>query len=109
MLIVNTPFSPEPLTEMEREPANIEVDWRGILLRKDLVTLIDEPHINAWCLPQIPGPVTLIRRVAVNRGGDVDTLRRLSMARDIDEAASIAGHLAARNAGRYVSDVLTTE
>jgi len=57
MLVTWTPFSPEPLTQMEDDPANIETNWRDIILHDDYRCIFDSPHLNAFSLPQIPGAV----------------------------------------------------
>jgi len=109
MLVTWIPFSPEPLTQMEDEPANIETNWRDIILHDDYRCIFDSSHLNAFSLPQIPGPLTLYRRVAVNRGATVDQLRGIAAAKTIDEAVAIGGNLHAAGAGLRVSDVLTCE
>ena len=109
MMFTVTPFSPEPLTPMEDDPANIATNWRDILLHDDLRCIFDSPHLNAFTLPQIPGPLTLYRRVAVNRGASVDQLRGIARAKTIDDAVAIGGDLHAAGAGLRVSDVLTCE
>lgn len=109
MLLTWTPFSPEPLTPMEDEPANIEINWRDILLHDDYRCVFDSPHLNAFSLPQIPGPLTLYRRVAVNRGARVEQLRGIAAAKTIEEAVAIGGDLCAARAGLRVSDVLAVE
>lgn len=109
MMVTWTPFSPEPLTPMEDEPANIEINWRNIILHDDYRCIFDSPHLNAFSLPQIPGPLTLYRRVAVNRGATVEQLRGIASAKTIDDAVAIGGDLHAAGAGLRVSDVLTCE
>jgi len=91
MMILNTPFSPEPLTRMCNEPAQIDYNWRDILLSKENRSLIDVPHLNAYMLPQIGGNLTLYKRVAINRLIDRDKLIRIWGAKDIDTAISIGG------------------
>jgi hypothetical protein len=109
MLVTWTPFSPEPLTPMEDEPANITTNWRDILLHDDVRCIFDSPHLNAFSLPQIPGPLTLYRRVAINRGAPLEQLRGIAAAKTIEEAVSIGGDLHAAGAGLRVSDVLANE
>lgn len=109
MMVTWTPFSPEPLTPMEDEPANIDTNWRDIILHDDYRCIFDSPHLNAFSLPQIPGPLTLYRRVAVNRGATVEQLRGIAAAKTIEEAVAIGGDLHAAGAGLRVSDVLTIE
>ena len=109
MLVTTTPFSPEPLTPMEDDPANIETNWRDILLADELRCIFDSPHLNAFFLPQIPGPLTLYKRVAVNRGASVDQLRGIARAKTIEEAVAIGGHLHEAGAGTRVSGILSVE
>lgn len=109
MMVTVTPFSPEPLTAMEDEPANIETRWRDVLLSDDIRCIYDGPHLNAFFLPQIPGPLTLYRRVCVNRGLDIDRLRMVADAPTIDDAVRIGGDIHARGAGARVSGVLSIE
>jgi hypothetical protein len=109
MLVTVTPFSPEPLTPMEDEPANISDNWRDILLHDDLRCIFDSPHLNAFFLPQIPGALTLYKRVAVNRGATVDQLRGIAASKTIEDAVAIGGDLHAKGAGLRISDILTIE
>jgi hypothetical protein len=109
MLVTVTPFSPEPLTPMEDEPANITDNWRDILLHDDLRCIFDSPHLNAFFLPQIPGALTLYKRVAVNRGATIGQLRGIAAAKTIEDAVAIGGDLHAAGAGLRVSDVLAVE
>jgi hypothetical protein len=109
MMFTVTPFSPEPLTAMEDEPANVTTQWRDVLLHQETRCVVDLPHLNAFILPQIPGPLTLLRRVAVNRGADVDTLLALRAASTIDDGLRVVGHLAGRGEGRRVSGILRVE
>ena len=109
MLVTVTPFSPEPLTKMEDEPANIGTNWRDILLADELRCIYDSPHLNAFFLPQIPGPLTLYKRVAVNRGASVDQLRGIASAKTIEDAVAVGGNLHAAGAGSRISGILSVE
>jgi hypothetical protein len=109
MMFTNTPFSPEPLTPMEDEPANIETRWRDILLHDDYRCVYDSPHLNAFILPQIPGPLTLYKRVALNRGCDCETLKMIAKAKTIEDAVDAGGSIHVRGAGLRVSDILSKE
>ena len=109
MMFTITPFSPEPLTQMEDDPANITVRWRDILLDDSLRCVYDSPHLNAFILPQIPGPVTLFKRVAVNRGVSVDKLRAIHRSATIEECLNVCGDVTQRGAGVRVSRILSRE
>ena len=109
MLVTWTPFSPEPLTAMEDEPANISTNWRDIILHDDYRCIYDSDHLNAFSLPQIPGPLTLYKRVAINRGATVDQLRGIAGAKTINDAVAIGGDLHEAGAGLRVSNVLHCE
>jgi len=109
MMFTVTPFSPEPLTPMEDDPADITTPWRDILLHDDLRCVFDSPHLNAFTLPQIPGPLTLYKRVAVNRGATVDQLRGIAEAKTIDDAVAIGGDLHEAGAGLRVSHTIRCE
>ena len=108
MMFVITPFSPEPLTPMEREPANVRVNWwKDVFSDISYRKVYDSPHLNAFVLPQIPGPLALFRRVAVNRGVAADKLRAVAAAKTLDDAvATIGEDICGRGAGTYVSGVL---
>jgi len=109
MLVCVTPFSPEPLTSMAKEPADIETDWRGILLHDDFRCIIDLPHINAFVLPQIPGPLTLYKRLAINRGVSIEKLNRLRVVKDIEDARAVVDGIHRRGAGIDVGHKLFIE
>jgi len=109
MIVTWTPFSPEPLTAMEDEPANISTNWRDIILHDDYRCIFDSPHLNAFSLPQIPGALTLYKRVALNRGASVEQLRGIASAKTIDDAVAIGGDLHAAGAGLRVSETLICE
>ncbi len=109
LMFTVTPFSPEPLTMMEDEPANIETRWRDILLHDDFRCIYDSPHLNAFVLPQIPGPLLLYKRVAVNRGVSADDLRLIDKSKTIDEAVKIGGDIWQRDRGQRVSGILSKE
>lgn len=70
-----TPFSPEPITPMEDVSIKI-IDWRDVFnsLHKPRQVYKGD-NVEAFILPQIPGPYTLIKRVAINRGIDGNIFR----------------------------------
>jgi hypothetical protein len=109
MMILTTPFSPEPLTEFENEAANIESNWRGILLSDEFRCIFDSKHINAFSLPQIAGPLTLYKRVMTNRCDNIDRLIRVSNSKNIDDAVKIGGNIHLENQGFRISNILETE
>jgi hypothetical protein len=59
-----TPFGPEPMTPMQYEQGNIEVNWREELNGIDVYR---GKHIDAFITPVIPGPYTLTKRIMINR------------------------------------------
>lgn len=102
-----TPFSPEPLTKMQNEPANISVAWRDILLHDDNRCVYDSPHLNAFILPQIPGPTLLAKRVAVNRMKSVNALREIYTAKTIEQIVSICGQdIFEKQRGHYLDSII---
>lgn len=109
MMLTWTPFSPEPLTAMEDDPANVEVNWRDIILHDDFRCIYDSEHLNAFSLPQVPGPLTLYKRVAVNRGASLEKLIQIERAQTIEEAIAIGGDLHKKGAGIRVSKILEKE
>jgi hypothetical protein len=106
MMITTTPFSPEPLTAMENEAANIDVNWREILLDDAYRCIYDSQHLNAFFLPQIPGPLSLFKRVVANRAGRIDHLRAAYAAKTLDEAVAACGDVHRAGAGTRVSKLL---
>ena len=104
-----TPFSPEPFTAMERERCNIDVKWRDLFLREDVKCVIDKPYLNAFFLPQIANPLTLLKRVAVNRGVPRDQIVALSKSGSIEEGKSIVGNIHEQGAGMYLSEWISIE
>ncbi len=65
LMLLVTPFSPEPMTPMEGAPVR-PVDWRHVIEQGGRA-LYWSDHLEAFVLPQIALPETLLRRVAVNR------------------------------------------
>lgn len=59
-----TPFGPEPLTPMQYEPGNIYVNWREELMES---TIYKGNNINAFIIPVISGPFTLVKRMLIHR------------------------------------------
>jgi len=109
MMITHTPFSPEPLTEMENDAANIDVNWRDILLGDEYRCVFDSHHLNVFSLPQIPGPLTLYKRVSANRIHDVETIRKIAAAKTIENAVDVGGDIWREGRGQRVSGVLRVE
>lgn len=106
MPVLVTPFSPEPLTALERERAQL-VHWRReVWSTKPDRALINRDGLTAFVSPIMVGPLTLYRRVAANRGMDPDTLRRVAAARTLEQALEIGGPIHEAGAGWYVSDHL---
>ncbi len=67
IMMLFTPFSPEPFTPMQNE--NVEFhNWREIIEAEGRAVYKGEA-IEAFILPQIAGPLTLQKRVALNRCG----------------------------------------
>lgn len=109
MMITTTPFSPEPLTAMENDAANVYVNWREVLLDDELRCVIDRPHINAFILPQIPGPLTLLKRVACNRIADRERLIKVLEAKDLQLALELSKGVWEEGSGYRVSKDLRLE
>ena len=77
-----TPFSPEPITPLEHHNVDF-VNWRDVINDWQSPTgrqrqVYDGESIEAFVLPQINGPHTLQRRIALNRChyGNADIVRR---------------------------------
>lgn len=113
LMFINTPFLPEPLTIMEREPCNITADWAAVLRAPGVGgrpgCLIDEPHLNAFNKPQILGPKMRLERVAVARGVSAEVLRAMGRARSLEASMDLVSGIWERDAGDYVSRVLGVE
>lgn len=109
IMFQNTPFLPEPLTDLERAPCNIDADWLGLLRGPDFKVVYDGPMINAFNRPQIYGPRMRLERVAINRGVHADIIRRMVAARDLDTARGLVDGIWKEGAGDYVSGVLKVE
>jgi hypothetical protein len=108
MMVTVTPFSPEPLTHMQNEPANITDNWRGILLNDKNRCLFNSDHLNAFILPQIPGPLLLSKRVAVNRCADSNLLRKIHRTKSVEDVVKLCGeHMFAKQAGHYLDSIIT--
>jgi radical SAM superfamily enzyme YgiQ (UPF0313 family) len=75
IMFMATPFSPEPLTPMEDNRANL-TNWRDVILDSNQNVCSTE-KCEAFFLPQINSPLTLLKRIAVNRGVPMDTLKEL--------------------------------
>lgn len=74
LMFLVTPFSPEPLTPMELEPASW-IDWHAYFSDRDRRAVYSGKHLEAFVLPQIQVPWTLAKRVALNRGRSPDEIR----------------------------------
>jgi len=106
MMILNTPFSPEPLTAFEDEGSDIESRWRDILLHDKNRCIIDKPHLNAFILPQIGGPLLLYKRICANRCDNPEKLKAISKAKTIEDAHKICGDIHLKHKGYRVSRYL---
>jgi len=109
LMFLVTPFSPEPLTPMEDDRADIYTNWPSIMRQDSLRCVFDAPHLNAYILPQVNGPLTLYKRVAVNRLHDINKLRGVARAKTIDDALAIGGDIWRYGAGDRVSHLLRCE
>jgi hypothetical protein len=112
LMFQNTPFLPEPLTEMEAAPCNIMADWLGVLRGEGpdgLRVVYDGPSLNAYNRPQIYGPRMRLERVAVARGVPAATLRAMGAARTLEAAMGLADGIWEQGAGEYVSRILRVE
>ncbi len=73
-----TPFSPEPFTEMQSLNVAFE-NWHGIAGQWGPFgrerQVFNGEAIEAFVLPQIPGPLTLQKRIALNRCGESNRAR----------------------------------
>lgn len=110
IMFLNTPFSPEPLTPMENDLANIYVNWREVIFGSGRVTgrnVYKGRNIEAFILPQMSGSLTLLKRVAVNRGASVDQLLALNKCKTIDDGMSVVPGIWEPEAGKRVSDYLS--
>ncbi len=76
-----TPFSPEPMTPMQYERADIETDWRMLGGK----SLLNGKHIKAYILPFISGSFLLMKRVLINRAdiNDLDLFKRLAFSKEL--------------------------
>ena len=107
VMFVTTPFSPEPLTPMEDARANIEVNWRHHLTDNNKCKQIWKgTNIEAFTLPQIQSPVTLAKRVAINRGASREQVIAMARCRTIEEIFAVTGDLYGEGKGRRVSSYL---
>lgn len=106
MMICHTPFSPEPLTPMQHCPAQL-TNWRAVIDSLPVPRQIYAgKHIEAFCLPQIPGPFTLAKRCAIQRGCSAEAFRSGVDAANALKRAASAGDRAdefLRIAGNWIS------
>ena len=110
LLFMVTPFSPEPLTPMEDDPASL-VCWRDFLVESNLRAVCSTAQCEAFILPQINSPLTLLKRIAINRGMEETEIRDLAKIRGTwREIADLVtgrwGWIARGGAGRRVSEYL---
>ena len=108
VIFVNTPFSPEPLTPMQDERASVDINWRRVLIGQSpqCRNVYKGTNIEAFMIPQIPGPLSLLRRVAVNRGATKDQLFALGCAKTIEDAKLIIPGLWEAGKGKRVTEYL---
>lgn len=78
VMIFVTPFSPDPITPMECEPVNLDVNWREELNRigRQVYKGVD---YECFILPQILIPPTVAKRVMIQRA----TLPHAKIIRDL--------------------------
>lgn len=65
-----TPFSPEPLTPMEIDQPNFDIDWRRFLLTGQLY---DSASLKVFIMPYILSPYRLFERVYLNRATESES------------------------------------
>lgn len=108
IMFVNTPFSPEPLTPMQDDRASVDINWRHALIGQSpqCRNVYKGINIEAFMLPQISGPLSLLRRVAVNRGATKDQLFALGCAKTIEDAKLIIPGLWEAGKGKRVTEYL---
>lgn len=70
MMLLFTPFSPEPMTPMEGEPI-VARNWRPIIEASGRAVYWSD-HLEVFVLPQIQLAETLARRILINRCGRED-------------------------------------
>jgi len=83
LMLLFTPFSPEPLTPMQSEQVVFN-DWNKIINGAGR-SLYKGKSIEAYILPQISGPLTLQKRIALNRAGAENRERVVEFVRDARE------------------------
>jgi len=66
MMVMVTPFSPEPMTPMEGDKCNVNYNW-GKEFEGMGRTIYKGIDIECFILPQINSPATLARRLIINR------------------------------------------
>ena len=108
VMFVSTPFSPEPLTPMQEERASVDINWRQALIGQSpqCRNVYKGINIEAFMLPQISGPLSLLRRVAVNRGASRDQLLAYGRAKTIEDAKLIIPGIWESGQGKRVTDYL---
>ena len=108
IMFVNTPFSPEPLTPMQDDRASVDINWRHALIGQTSKcrNVYTGTNIEAFILPQISGPLSLLRRVAVNRGATREQLIAFGRAKTIQDAQQIMPGIWEHGAGKRVTEYL---
>ena len=64
-----TPFGPEPLTPMQYDRANIDVNWNELLAGRKLYY---GQNIKSYITTSVSGPFALLKRVMINRSTERD-------------------------------------
>jgi hypothetical protein len=108
IMFVNTPFSPEPLTPMQDDRASVDINWRHALIgqHSKCRNVYTGTNIEAFILPQISGPLSLLRRVAVNRGASKEQLIAFGKVKTIGDGMKIIPNIWEHGAGRRVTEYL---
>jgi len=76
MMLLFTPFSPEPLTPMELCKANTYIKWMDILEMVGRQLYVSD-HLEVMVLPQVYSPLMLLKWVCVNKNVDNNILMQL--------------------------------
>jgi hypothetical protein len=112
VMFLNTPFSPEPLTPMQYENIPL-IDWRNNITGNRCRAIYKSPNLESFILPQTPGLMTLLKRVAINRGVKAEILKQMATfkgctADQVAKTLPIIGEVYEWMEGRYC-DYLTLE
>ena len=68
--ILLSPFAPEPITPMACEPADVHTNWRDEV---GPLKIFNGALMQAFIIPSIMGPWSLVKRVLINRATNSDT------------------------------------